>query len=148
MLINLNIRIKPKERFASLGCNLYLCIVIQKQKSNHLKYTIMSTTIKNQLREVMSLAWQFVRKNGYTMSEALKCAWANIKLKAALGKRVVKFYFQKVDGSLREAYGTLMSDRIPETKGEKKTADTCQVYFDTEKDEWRCFKKANLVKIA
>lgn len=108
----------------------------------------MSTTIKNQLREVMSLAWQFVRKNGYTMSEALKTAWANIKLKAALSKRVVKFYFQKVDGSLREAYGTLMSERIPETKGTKKTNGTCQVYFDTEKDEWRCFKKANLVRIA
>lgn len=108
----------------------------------------MSTTLKNTMREVMNLAWQFVRKNGYTLSEALKCAWANIKLKAALSKRVVKFYFQKVDGSLREAYGTLMSDRIPETKGEKKTNDTCQVYFDTEKDEWRCFKKANLVKIA
>jgi hypothetical protein len=108
----------------------------------------MSTTLKNTMREVMSLAWQFVRKNGYTLSEALKCAWANIKLKAALSKRVVKFYFQKVDGSLREAYGTLMSDRIPTTKGEKKTADTCQVYFDTEKDEWRCFKKANLVRIA
>jgi hypothetical protein len=108
----------------------------------------MSTTTKNQLREVMTLAWQFVRKNGYTMSAALKSAWLNIKLKAALGKKVVKFYFQKVDGSLREAYGTLMSDRIPQTKGEKKTNDTCQVYFDTEKDEWRCFKKANLIKIA
>ena len=108
----------------------------------------MATNLKNQLREVMNLAWQFVKKNGYTMAEALKVAWANIKLKTALGKRVVKFYFQKVDGSLREAYGTLMSERIPETKGEKKTNDTCQVYFDTEKDEWRCFKKANLVKIA
>lgn len=80
----------------------------------------MSTTFKNTMREVMSLAWQFVRKNGYTLSEALKCAWVNIKLKAALSKRVVKFYFQKVDGSLREAYGTLMSDRIPTTKGEKR----------------------------
>lgn len=108
----------------------------------------MSTTFKNTMREVMTLAWQFVRKNGYTLSEALKCAWANIKLKAALNKRVVKFYFQKVDGSLREAYGTLMSERIPAIKGTKKTADTCQVYFDTEKDEWRCFKKANLVRIA
>ena len=49
---------------------------------------------------------------------------------------------------MREAYGTLMSDRIPATKGTKKTADTCQVYFDCEKDEWRCFKKANLVRIA
>ena len=34
----------------------------------------MST--KSFLHEVMSLAWQFVRKNGFTMSEALKCAWA------------------------------------------------------------------------
>lgn len=108
----------------------------------------MATTFKNTMREVMMLAWQFVRKNGYTLSEALKCAWANIKLKAALSKRVVKFYFQKVDGTMREAYGTLMSERIPATKGTKKTADTCQVYFDTEKDEWRCFKKANLVRIA
>ena len=115
----------------------------------------MTTTLKSTMREVMNLAWQFVRKNGYTLSEALKCAWANIKLKAALSKRIVKFYFQKVDGTLREAYGTLreaygtlMSDRIPATKGEKKTADTCQVYFDCEKEQWRCFKKANLVRIA
>ena len=107
----------------------------------------MATTFKNKMREVMSLAWQFVRKNGYSMSEALKAAWLNIKLKAALNNRVVKFYFHKVDGSLREAYGTLMSERIPTIKGTKKTADTCQVYFDTEKDEWRCFKKANLVRI-
>lgn len=107
----------------------------------------MATTFKNKMREVMQLAWQFVRKNGYSMSEALKAAWLNIKLKAALSNRVVKFYFQKVDGSLREAYGTLMSERIPTIKGTKKTADTCQVYFDTEKDEWRCFKKANLVRI-
>ena len=108
----------------------------------------MTATVKNTMREVMSLAWQFVRKNGFTMSEALKTAWRNIKLRVALSKRVVKFYFQKVDGTLREAYGTLVSDKIPATKGTKKTADTCQVYFDTEKDEWRCFKKANLVKIA
>ena len=108
----------------------------------------MSTSFKNTMRDVMNLAWQFVRKNGYTLSEALKCAWTNIKLKAALRKRVVKFYFQKVDGSIREASATLMSNRIPATKGEKKTVDTCQVYFDCEKDEWRCFKKANLVRIA
>lgn len=48
---------------------------------------------------------------------------------------------------LRQAFGTLMSDRVPETKGTKKTADNCQVYFDCEKEEWRCFKKCNLVKI-
>lgn len=109
----------------------------------------MTTTVKNTLRDVMNLAWQFVRKNGYTMSEALKTAWVNIKLRSALSKRIVKFYFQKVDGTLREAYGTLMSDRIPATNGDnRKRNDTVQVYYDTEKEEYRCFKKANLIRIA
>ncbi len=108
----------------------------------------MSTTFKSQMKEVMRMAWSFVRKNGYSMSEALKCAWANLKLKAALKVKIVEFYFKKTDGTLRQAFGTLMSDRVPETKGTKKTADNCQVYFDTEKEEWRCFKKCNLVKIA
>lgn len=108
----------------------------------------MSTKMKSTLKEVMLLAWQFVKKNGYTMSEAMKCAWANIKLRALLGKKVVEFYFKKTDGTLRQAFGTLMSDRVPETKGTHRTAESCQVYFDTEKEEWRCFKKCNLIKIA
>lgn len=108
----------------------------------------MSTKFRSQMKEVMQMAWSFVKKNGYSMSEALKCAWANLKLKAALKVKIVEFYFKKTDGTLRQAFGTLMSDRVPETKGTKKTADNCQVYFDTEKEEWRCFKKCNLVKIA
>ena len=67
----------------------------------------MSTQFKSLIREVMRMAWQMVKKNGYSMSEALKTAWMNIKLKAAMKERIVKFYFQKVDGSIREAYGTL-----------------------------------------
>lgn len=54
---------------------------------------------RNILHDIMSLAWQFVKRNGFTMSEALKLAWANIKLKAAMKQRIVKLYFQKVDGS-------------------------------------------------
>lgn len=109
----------------------------------------MTTSIKNKMREVMTLAWQFIKKNGYTMSEALKVAWMNIKLKAQMKKRICKFYFQKVDGSLREAFGTLSERVIPVTQGNgRKMNDTCQVYFDTEKGEWRCFKKANLMRVA
>lgn len=102
------------------------------------------------LQEVMSLAWQFVRKNGYSMSEALKTAWANLKLKSEMKKRIVKFYFQKVDGSMREAYGTLDEKLMPAISGDDKRAknNTVQVYFDTERSEFRCFKKANLLKIA
>lgn len=109
----------------------------------------MATTFKNQLSSIMRMAWVFVRKYGFTMSEGLKQAWLNAKLKKELGKRIVKFYFTKVNGEIREAYGTLKSELIPETKGdERKRNDTVQVYFDTEKSEYRCFKKANLIRIA
>lgn len=103
---------------------------------------------RNVLHDIMSLAWQFVKRNGFTMSEALKVAWANMKLKAAMKQRIVKFYFQKVDGSMREAYGTLKENLIPATSGDnRKRNDTVQVYFDTERQEYRCFKKANLISI-
>lgn len=110
----------------------------------------MSTNFKNSMREVMSLAWQFVRKNGFTMSEALKVAWANMKLKLQMKSKIVKFYFQKVDGSVREAYGTLNEKLMPAITGTDKRAknDTVQTYFDTERQEFRCYKKANLLKIA
>lgn len=109
----------------------------------------MATSLKNTLREVMQLAWQFIKKNGYSLSEALKVAWMNIKLKAQMKKRICKFYFQKVDGSLREAFGTLSEGVIPQTQSNgRKMNDTCQVYYDTERESWRCFKKANLVKVA
>lgn len=99
--------------------------------------------------QVFSLAWQFIKKNGYTLSEALKCAWANIKLRKQMAEKIVKFRFSKVDGTIREAYGTLMANILPQSKGTgRKQNDAVQTYFDTEKGEYRCFKKANLIAIA
>ena len=110
----------------------------------------MATDFRNKMREVMRMAWQMVKKNGYTMSEALKTAWLNMKLKASMKERIVKFYFQKVDGSIREAYGTLKESLLPPNKGteNRKRSETVQVYYDTEKSEYRSFKVANLIKIA
>ena len=107
----------------------------------------MSTTRRNQLSEIMSLAWQFVKRNGMSMSEALKAAWKNLKLKAAMKLGIVKFYFQKVDGTIREAYGTLKEALLPTIAqaSTRKANPTTQTYVDTEKQEWRCFKKANLI---
>lgn len=103
---------------------------------------------RSTLHDIMTLAWQFVKRNGFTMSEALKAAWANTKLRTAMNNRIVKFYFQKVDGSIREAYGTLKENLVPATNGDnRKRNDTVQVFFDTEKQEWRCYKKANLISI-
>lgn len=99
--------------------------------------------------QVFSLAWQFIKKNGYSLSEALKCAWANIKLRKQMAEKIVKFRFLKVDGTIREAYGTLMANMLPQSKGTgRKQNDAIQTYYDTEKGEYRCFKKANLIAIA
>ena len=97
----------------------------------------------------MRIAWQLVRKNGFTMSEALKTAWLNFKLKMKMRRGIVKFYYQKISGEIREAYGTLRADLMPQTKGaDRKSNPTVQVYYDSEREGYRCFKIANLVKIA
>lgn len=105
---------------------------------------------KSDLRAIMQMAWQFVKRNGFTMSEALHAAWLNFKLKVAMAVRIVKFYFQKVDGSIREAYGTLNASIVPQTTGNdnRRKNDTVQVYYDSERGDWRCCKKANLISIS
>lgn len=108
----------------------------------------MTQQCRQTLSQIFALAWQFVKRNGFTISEALKIAWRNVKLRTALHKGIVKFYFQKVDGTLREAYGTLADTITPATNDHRRPCDTTQVYYDTEKQAWRCFKKANLVSIA
>lgn len=109
----------------------------------------MSTNVKNMMREVMILGWQLVKRNGYSKSEALRVAWLNIKLKAQMKNRIVRFWFQKVDGTLREAWGSLAEGIVPTTTGTgRRTNDTCQTYWDSERQDWRCYKKANLIRIA
>ena len=104
---------------------------------------------KTDLRAIMQMAWQFVKRNGMTLADALKKAWQVFKLKAQMMKGIVRFYFRKVDGSIREAYGTLRADLMPGVKGEdnRRKNDTVQTYFDTEKQEFRCFKIANIVTL-
>lgn len=100
------------------------------------------------LSRVMSLAWQFVKRNGFTMSEAMKVAWLNMKLKFAMKQKIMKFYYQKVSGEIREAYGTLKDNIVPTIQGTgRKPNETLFTYFDTERSEWRSFKRANLLKI-
>ena len=106
---------------------------------------------KQFLSELMSQAWQFVKRNGVSLSEALKVSWRNAKLRIAMVIRIVRFYFQKVDGTIHEAYGTLNSCRIPANSttgnGTRKRNESVQVYFDTERQEWRSFKKLNLIRV-
>ena len=99
------------------------------------------------LSAVMKNAWRFFRMTGASFSECLQRAWRNYNLVKRMASGIVKFYFQKVDGKLREAWGTLNNNMLPETNHNRKKNDLVQVYFDTEKNEWHSFKKFNLVSI-
>ena len=102
---------------------------------------------RENLSMIMTEAHRFIKIAGMGISEALKRAWANFKLVVQMRVGIVKFYYQKIDGSIREAYGTICSRFIPAITGTdvRKKNDTVTAYFDTEKQEWRCFKKLNLV---
>lgn len=99
--------------------------------------------------EIFRTAWQFFKQTGMAFGECLRKAWQLAKLKNRMQHEIVKFYFQKVDGSIREAYGTLRADLMPATTGDdsRKKNDTVQVYFDTEVQNFRCFKKLNLIQL-
>ena len=94
----------------------------------------MATDFKNKMREVMRRAWQLVKVYGFSMAEAMKQSWKVLKLKEALKKGVVKFYYQKLNGEIRTAWGTLKESLIPKTKGaERKKNESLITYYDNEK---------------
>lgn len=69
-------------------------------------------------------------------------------LKNKLLKGDIKFSFEKLDGTKREATGTTNLDRIPldlRPKEGKPTSGT--VYFDVEKNEWRSIASTQEVMI-
>lgn len=64
-------------------------------------------------------------------------------------QKTVQFFYQKVNGEIRQAFGTLRDEVINTiVKGTGcKPNDNMFTYFDTEKQEFRSFKKFNLIKI-
>lgn len=93
---------------------------------------------------------QFITRNGFTAERAEELANLNIELVERMREAVVKFYFEKKDGTVRLAYGTLKPDMLPEVQsnGDRKPNPNVQLFWDTEADHWKSFVKANLIKIA
>lgn len=93
---------------------------------------------------VFKTAWQ-VRNAFASFAQALKHAWALIKLKYAMLNGVVEFAYRKVDGSIRTAVGTLQAPHVNyEFKGQASSNKTF-AYFDLEQGAFRCFKIENLI---
>lgn len=82
----------------------------------------------------------------------LVATFKSLILKRMLKRNVVKFVFEKTDGTQRVAVGTLISSHLPQRAESAKTTNrkqnnTLQVYFDVEKNAFRSFKKQNLLSI-
>ena len=101
------------------------------------------------LSTIMRLAWRVYHTTRQAFAEGLKVARRKFNLVRRMQNEGGRFYFRKVDGTLREAWGTLRPDLVPASKDNdtRKKNDTVQVYFDTERQEWRCFKRLNLETI-
>lgn len=103
---------------------------------------------REMMSNVMRLAWAFIRKHQATLSEALKIAWRNIKLRIAMTTKIVAFKFKKADGTIRDAIGTLQKNMLPPIKGTgRPTPEHLQLYFDMQKQCYRSFNKIELLTI-
>ena len=96
--------------------------------------------------KVFKYAWQIVKSTGKSFRIALLKAWQVFKLRKRMAKEIVKFAFEKADGSLRYAYGTLQQTASL-VKGTGKENFKSVAYFDTVANGFRSFKVENLIKI-
>lgn len=97
----------------------------------------------------MSEAHRIASITGMNLSESLKKAWLNEKLTIGMQTRICHFYYQKVSGEIREAYGTMRPSAIEgKVQGTGRKNRDCHTYYDTVADGFRCFKTYNIIAIA
>lgn len=107
----------------------------------------MATKINFRSR-VMKTAWQIYRRTSATWQKSLKRAWSVVKATLAMTKGKVEFCYLKMDGSLRNAVGTLRN--IPITpKGQKgnKSPHALVCYWDLECGAFRSFRVENFLEV-
>lgn len=109
-------------------------------------------TAKEIRSTVCKMAYNFIRVQGMKQSEAMRKAWANVKLADRMGKGIVEFWFVKATtGELRQAHGTTDPHRYHyESRGVGRRGNfsDCVQYWDTDKQGFRMFKTYNLVRVS
>lgn len=94
--------------------------------------------------DVLCLTWKLVRDAKLAFADALKKAWATLRIKAEMLVKPVSFSYRKDDGTIRNAVGNYVV--TSETPGKGKPANPLIVrYFDTLADGWRSFRIDRLI---
>lgn len=110
----------------------------------------MKTTSNFRVR-VMSYAHHIYESGVTNWSVALKKAWQLYRLAKAMRSGVVKFFYEKVDGSARVAYGTLCNLPAGITfrkRSAKEPNFATMCYWDTKKNAFRSFRVENFIAVA
>lgn len=105
---------------------------------------------RNDLSTIMRRAWAIARSTGKSFSVALSRAWQLHRLTRRMRGGLVRFVYEKRDGTLRRAVGTLhdVTSTIKSTMSGTRPEDGRTVrYYDIEASGWRSFRVENFIGI-
>ena len=97
---------------------------------------------------VMKYAWQLWRATNQAWRLCMIKAWELYRLAKKMRQGAVSFYYQKADGTIRKAVGTLRDLPAGATlNGKKMTKPSFKTfaYFDEEREAFRCFRIENFI---
>lgn len=101
---------------------------------------------KHDLSSLMRRAWELFRITGKSFSVCLAKAWTLYRLTKRMRSGVVSFCYEKTDGNLRRAKGTLLGV-ASFVKGSGTESPKTMRYFDIEAGGFRSFRIENLITI-
>lgn len=101
---------------------------------------------RTDLSNIMRRAWVLRRVTGKAFAVCLTRAWALYRLVKRMRTGVVSFAYEKTDGTLRHAKGTLR-DVAALVKGTGKNTPATVKYYDIEAAGFRSFRIENLITI-
>ena len=102
---------------------------------------------RNDLQTIMRRAWHLFRSMGKAFAVCLSKAWQLYRLTKRMRAGVVRFAYEKADGTLRKAAGTLHEVSATIKGTGRPDGGQAVRYYDVEADGWRSFKVENLIAI-
>lgn len=105
----------------------------------------MKTQTSSFRKTVMLRAYHIMAVTGKDWADCLRKAWQLYRINKEMHQGEVTFYFEKKDGSIRKATGTLKIDY--EFKTQNQPNPKVFTYFDVESQSFKCFKVENFIMI-
>ncbi|MDY3350917.1 SH3 beta-barrel fold-containing protein [Riemerella anatipestifer] len=96
--------------------------------------------------QVFKRAYEIKKETGKAWAVCLSKAWQLYSLAKKMRNEIITFYYEKKDGSLRKAKGTLKDEVVTYTSKGGASSPKVFTYYDIEVGAFRAFKVANFIK--